>query len=298
MVFAGVGMARCKALSWVPQPLLSSLTILRARQRSGNATLNVTSRLNTWAGYVIGPRIAGTMFAGVCRGCMLPLLSIPGVHSLSRRSSEFRKQPGDRCRSRFRDEPGSALERYIQYIGAGPCSRRLITLGRTLPTTSPGARGHRRLRRERGTTATSRPSATADDRRSADRPARDSSGRAEDADAGNSRGDPRYHFGFFVTVSSRITGSTVPRPTRISMTIATPSPPAHVVARVDCNAGLIALCVGAGSVSRPRTRAERSRSEDGPSGRRHVLSADRPIIGTGRRPASSADDAASAQRVW
>ena len=76
-------------------------------------------------GYVIGPRIAGTMFAGGVLSwlVLLPLLSILGASitdAVSADSSELRQQPGDRpAVPDLGDGPGQIWSAYIRYIGAG-----------------------------------------------------------------------------------------------------------------------------------------------------------------------------------
>src|SRR5258707_6449883 len=81
MVFAGVAIgALGKALSWVFQVFHQELDYSTPRgSQFPNATLNVDiSPEYMGVGYVIGPRIAGTLFAGGVLACLgpLPLLSI------------------------------------------------------------------------------------------------------------------------------------------------------------------------------------------------------------------------------
>src|SRR5437867_5049729 len=85
MVFAGVGVgALWKALSWVFNLFLTELDYSTPRSSQfPNATLNVDiSPEYMGVGYVIGPRIAGTMFAGGVLSwlVLLPLLSILGAY--------------------------------------------------------------------------------------------------------------------------------------------------------------------------------------------------------------------------
>src|ERR1700674_3585815 len=85
MVFAGVGVgALWKALSWVFNLFLTELDYSTPRaSQFPNATLNVDiSPEYMGVGYVIGPRIAGTMFAGGVLSwlVLLPLLPIPGPY--------------------------------------------------------------------------------------------------------------------------------------------------------------------------------------------------------------------------
>ena len=109
MVFGGLGIgALWKALSWIFNLFLHRGRLLDAARRSQfpNATLNVDiSPEYMGVGYVIGPRIAGTMFAGGVLSwlVLLPLLSILGAYitvPFPPIHPELREQPGDRaCRS-------------------------------------------------------------------------------------------------------------------------------------------------------------------------------------------------------
>jgi putative OPT family oligopeptide transporter len=83
-------------------------------------------------GYVIGPRIAGVMFAGGVLSwlVLLPLLSIMGNYM----TVPFPPVPASGLRI---DEmsPGQLWSAYIRYTGAGAVlAAGLITLGRTIPT--------------------------------------------------------------------------------------------------------------------------------------------------------------------
>src|SRR5262245_29608225 len=85
MVFSGVGVgALWKALSWVFNVFAQELDYSTPRtSQFPNATLNVDiSPEYMGVGYVIGPRIAGTMFAGGVLSwlVLLPLLSILGAY--------------------------------------------------------------------------------------------------------------------------------------------------------------------------------------------------------------------------
>src|SRR5262245_43948713 len=85
MVFSGVGIgALWKALSWVFNIFLTELDYSTPRpSQFPNATLNVASSPEYMGvGYVFGPRIAGTMFAGGVLSwlVLLPLLSILGAY--------------------------------------------------------------------------------------------------------------------------------------------------------------------------------------------------------------------------
>ena len=103
MVFGGLGIgAFWKALSWIFNLFRTEIGYSTPRtSQFPNATLNVDiSPEYLGVGYVIGPRIAGTMFAGGVLSwlVLLPLLSIlgsyitepfPPIHP------NFAKQPGD-----------------------------------------------------------------------------------------------------------------------------------------------------------------------------------------------------------
>src|SRR5205814_9375812 len=85
MVFGGVGIgALWKSLSWVFNLFLQELDYSTPRSAQfPNATLNVDiSPEYMGVGYVIGPRIAGTMFAGGVLSwlVLLPLLTILGAY--------------------------------------------------------------------------------------------------------------------------------------------------------------------------------------------------------------------------
>ena len=98
-------------------------------------------------GYVIGPRIAGTMFAGGVLSwlVLLPLLTILGAYITV---------PFPPIHPNFANNPATGMpflisemgagqlwSAYIRYIGAGAVlAAGLITLGRTLPTIVASAR--------------------------------------------------------------------------------------------------------------------------------------------------------------
>ena len=134
-VFMGLGVgALWKALSWIVQ--LTPTAIGRSLSRTSifpNATLNVDiSPEYMGVGYVIGPRIAGVMFAGGVLSwlVLLPLLSIMGNYM----TVPFPPVPASGLRI---DEmsPGQLWSAYIRYTGAGAVlAAGLITLGRTIPT--------------------------------------------------------------------------------------------------------------------------------------------------------------------
>src|ERR671931_653350 len=150
MVFSGLGIgALWKALSWVFNIFLQvvGFTLPRTSQFP-NATLNVDiSPEYLGVGYVIGPRIAGTMFAGGVLSwlVLLPLLSIlgaviptpfPPIHP------NFAVNPATGAPFRIAEMSAPQLwSAYIRYIGAGAVlAAGLITLGRTLPTIIASAR--------------------------------------------------------------------------------------------------------------------------------------------------------------
>jgi len=134
-VFMGLGVgAFWKSLSWIFQ--LFPTTIGHTIPRTGvfpNATLNLDlSPEYMGVGYVIGPRIAGVMFAGGVLSwlVLLPLLTILGNYM----TVPFPPVPA----SGLRIDQMSARQlwsAYIRYTGAGAVlAAGLITLARTLPT--------------------------------------------------------------------------------------------------------------------------------------------------------------------
>ena len=150
MVFSGVGFgALWKSLSWVFNVFVQELDYSTPRgSQFPNATLNVDiSPEYMGVGYVIGPRIAGTMFAGGVLSwlVLLPLLSIlgafinvpfPPIHP------NFANNPATGQPFLISEmAPGQLWSAYIRYIGAGAVlAAGLITLGRTLPTIIASAR--------------------------------------------------------------------------------------------------------------------------------------------------------------
>jgi putative OPT family oligopeptide transporter len=134
-VFMGLGVgALWKSLSWIFQifPTAVGYTVARTGVFP-NATLNLDlSPEYMGVGYVIGPRIAGVMFAGGVLSwlVLLPLLSIMGNYM----TVPFPPVPA----SGLRIDQMSAAQlwsAYIRYTGAGAVlAAGLITLGRTLPT--------------------------------------------------------------------------------------------------------------------------------------------------------------------
>ena len=134
-VFMGLGTgAIWKSLSWIFQifPTAIGYTVARTGVFP-NATLNLDlSPEYMGVGYVIGPRIAGVMFAGGVLSwlVLLPLLSILGNYM----TVPFPPVPA----SGLRIDQMSARQlwsAYIRYTGAGAVlAAGLITLARTLPT--------------------------------------------------------------------------------------------------------------------------------------------------------------------
>src|SRR3989475_3311669 len=170
MVFGGLGIgALWKSLSWIFNLFLTVIGYALPRtSQFPNATLNVDiSPEYLGVGYVIGPRIAGTMFAGGVLSwlALLPLLSIlgafitvpfPPIHP------NFANNPATGRPFLISEmAPGQIWSAYIRYIGAGAVlASGLIALGRTIPTIvssareslrdlSAGGRGSGQLRTER-----------------------------------------------------------------------------------------------------------------------------------------------------
>src|SRR5688500_11831718 len=151
LVFGGLGVgALWKALSWIFNLFRAEIGyVLPRTSQFPNATLAVDiSPEYLGVGYVIGPRIAGTMVAGGVLAwlVLLPLLSILG---------EFITEPFPPIHPNFalnpatgrpflisEMNPGQLWSAYIRYIGAGGVlAAGLITLARTLPTIVSSARG-------------------------------------------------------------------------------------------------------------------------------------------------------------
>jgi len=134
-VFKGLGIgALWKALSWIVQIVRTAIGYSMARSSFfPNATLNVDiSPEYMGVGYVIGPRIAGVMFAGGVLSwlVLLPLLSILGNYM----NVPFPPVPasGLRISEMSAQQLWSA---YIRYTGAGAVlASGIITLCRTIPT--------------------------------------------------------------------------------------------------------------------------------------------------------------------
>jgi putative OPT family oligopeptide transporter len=134
-VFMGLGVgAFWKALSWIVQ--IFPTAIGKSISRTGvlpNATLNVDiSPEYMGVGYVIGPRIAGVMFAGGVLSwlVLLPLFSIFGNYM----TVPFPPVPASGLQIN-QMSPGQLWSAYIRYTGAGAVlAAGLITLARTIPT--------------------------------------------------------------------------------------------------------------------------------------------------------------------
>lgn len=150
LVFSGLGIgALWKSLSWTFNIFRQEIGHSLARtSQFPNATLNVDiSPEYMGVGYVIGPRIAGTMFAGGVLSwlVLLPLLSLlgaaittpfPPIHP------NFANNPATGLPFLISEmSPGQIWSAYIRYIGAGAVlAAGLITLARTLPTIISSAR--------------------------------------------------------------------------------------------------------------------------------------------------------------
>jgi putative OPT family oligopeptide transporter len=150
LVFSGLGIgALWKALSWIFNLFRQDVGYSFPRtSQFPNATLDVDiSPEYLGVGYVIGPRIAGTMFAGGVLSwlVLLPLLSILGAYITV---------PFPPIHPRYATNPATGQpflisemgpsdlwSAYIRYIGAGAVlAAGLITLSRTLPTIVRSAR--------------------------------------------------------------------------------------------------------------------------------------------------------------
>jgi putative OPT family oligopeptide transporter len=134
-VFMGLGIgALWKALSWIVQ--LFRTAIGYSFPRTGffpNATINLDlSPEYMGVGYVIGPRIAGVMFAGGVLSwlVLLPLLSYLGNYM----TVPLPPVPASGLRL-DQMSPQQMWSAYIRYTGAGAVlAAGLITLARTIPT--------------------------------------------------------------------------------------------------------------------------------------------------------------------
>jgi putative OPT family oligopeptide transporter len=151
LVFSGLGIgALWKSFSWIFGVFRTEVGYSMPRgTQFPNATLAVDiSPEYLGVGYVIGPRIAGTMVAGGVLAWLglLPLLTILG---------QFMTEPFPPIHPNYavnpatgrpflisEMEPGQLWSAYIRYIGAGAVlAAGIITLGRTIPTIVSSARG-------------------------------------------------------------------------------------------------------------------------------------------------------------
>jgi putative OPT family oligopeptide transporter len=151
LVFGGLGIgALWKSFSWIFSLFRTEIGYSTPRDgQFPNATLNVdVSPEYLGVGYVIGPRIAGTMFAGGVLSwlVLLPLLSLLGrflTEPLAPIHPNFANNP-DTGRPFLVSEmsPGQLWSAYIRYIGAGAVlASGLLTLARTIPTIVASALG-------------------------------------------------------------------------------------------------------------------------------------------------------------
>jgi putative OPT family oligopeptide transporter len=150
LVFSGLGIgALWKSLSWIFNLFRTEIGYSLARtSQFANATLNVDiSPEYMGVGYVIGPRIAGTMVAGGVLSwlVLLPLMSMMGA-AIPTPFPPFtpanQLNPATGQPFLFNEmSPGQIWSAYIRYIGAGAVlAAGLITLARTLPTIISSAR--------------------------------------------------------------------------------------------------------------------------------------------------------------
>jgi putative OPT family oligopeptide transporter len=151
LVFGGLGLGVLwKALSWIFNLFRTEIGYVMPRtSQFPNATLAVDiSPEYLGVGYVIGPRIAGTMVAGGVLAWLglLPLLSIlgqyitepfPPIHP------NFANNPATGRPFLLSEmDPNQLWSAYIRYIGAGGVlAAGLITLARTIPSIVASARG-------------------------------------------------------------------------------------------------------------------------------------------------------------
>ncbi len=151
LVFGGLAVgAIWKSLSWIFNLFLQVIGYSTPRtSQFPNATINVDiSPEYLGVGYVIGPRIAGIMFAGGVLSwlVLLPLLSILGAYinvPLPPIHPNFANNPATNQPFLLSEmAPAQIWSAYIRYIGAGAVlASGLITLARTLPTIVASARG-------------------------------------------------------------------------------------------------------------------------------------------------------------
>ena len=150
LVFGGLAVgALWKALSWIFNLFRTEIGYAMSRtSQFPNATLAVDiSPEYLGVGYVIGPRIAGTMVAGGVLAWLglLPLLSILGQfmnQPLPPIHPDYAMNPATGRPFLISEmEPGQLWSAYIRYIGAGGVlAAGLITLARTIPSIISSAR--------------------------------------------------------------------------------------------------------------------------------------------------------------
>lgn len=150
LVFSGLGIgALWKSLSWTFNLFRTEIGYSFARTGMfPNATMAVDiSPEYMGVGYVIGPRIAGTMVAGGVLSwlVLLPLMSIMGAYMTTPFppiTPANALNPATGAPFLITEmSPGQIWSAYIRYIGAGAVlAAGLITLGRTLPTIIGSAR--------------------------------------------------------------------------------------------------------------------------------------------------------------
>jgi putative OPT family oligopeptide transporter len=134
-VFMGLGVgAVWKGLSWIVQLTRTAIGYTMARGSFfPNATINVDiSPEYMGVGYVIGPRIAGVMFAGGVLSwlVLLPLFTMMGEYM----TAPFPPIPSS-GKMLSAMTAGEIWRAYIRYTGAGAVlASGIITLARTLPT--------------------------------------------------------------------------------------------------------------------------------------------------------------------
>ncbi len=150
LVFGGLGVgALWKSLSWIFNVFRTEIGYSTPRtSQFPNATLNIdVSPEYLGVGYVIGPAIAGTMFAGGVFSwlVLLPLLTILGAYinvPFPPIHPNYANNPATGQPFLISEmAPAQLWSAYIRYIGAGAVlASGLITLGRTIPTIISSAR--------------------------------------------------------------------------------------------------------------------------------------------------------------
>jgi putative OPT family oligopeptide transporter len=151
LVFGGLGIGVLwKALSWIFNLFRAEVGYTAPRtSQFPNATMSVDiSPEYLGVGYVIGPSIAGTMFAGGVLSwlVLLPMLSILGAYitePFPPIHPDFAVNPATGCPFLISEmDAGQLWSAYIRYIGAGAVlAAGIITLARTIPTIIDSARG-------------------------------------------------------------------------------------------------------------------------------------------------------------